>query len=299
MTAPAASPSAAPATQPSAVGQPLPIVEPTGVGTPLSVSLYRYDPSSDAAPRYESFTVPQTPGMRVLDVLDYIYEQMDHSFAYRWFCGTKRCGGCGVTVNGKAVLGCWEAATPSMKIEPLRHLPLIRDLVVDFTENEQQLTSLHPVLVRDEPSPGFPEPITHPQMKAHFDLMACIDCRVCVAACSVLDKPGHEAFAGPYALVQLAKIALDPRNGKDMTNAILDARIDLCHSCNDCTEACPNDVPVLAGAIDPLRQQLISSGAYRVPAWAIIRRLPTRLRSFLHCRLGISSWTRIVRPKSS
>jgi succinate dehydrogenase/fumarate reductase-like Fe-S protein len=119
-----------------------------------------------------------------------------------------------------------------------------------------------------------------------------------VAACSALDKPGHEAFAGPYALVQLAKVALDPRNGRDLTQSILDAHIELCKSCNDCTEACPNDVPVLAGAIDPLRDDLIRRGVYRVPLWGLIKRLPTRLRSFLHCRLGISSWSRIVRPRA-
>src|SRR5690348_15373622 len=116
MSAPSAAPqpgsasgSAASTEGSSNVGLPLPIVEPVVGATPLAVTLYRYDPSTDAAPRYESFSVPQSPGMRVLDALDYIYEQTDHSFAYRWFCGTKRCGGCGVTVNGKAVLGCWEA----------------------------------------------------------------------------------------------------------------------------------------------------------------------------------------------
>lgn len=263
---------------------------------PLSVSIYRFDPSVDSIPRYETFSVPQTQGMRVLDALDYVYEQLDHSFAYRWFCGTKRCGGCGVMVNGEAQLSCWEAVQPAMKIEPLRHLPVVRDLVVDFTESERQLTSLHPVLVRKEPYPGFPEPITHPQMKAHFDLMACIDCRVCVAACDALDKPGHEAFAGPYALVQLAKVALDPRNGADLTNAVIDARIDLCASCNDCTDACPNDIPVLVGAIDPLRDDLIRRGVYRVPLWGLIRRLPIRLRGWIHCRLGLASPTTIVRP---
>ena len=97
----------------------------------VSAKIFRYDPSEDVAPRYETFKIPFESEMRVLDVLDYAAENCGVGIGYRWFCGVKRCGMCGVTVNGKPVLACWEKATPSMVIEPLANMPVIRDLVVD------------------------------------------------------------------------------------------------------------------------------------------------------------------------
>ena len=167
----------------------------------VKVSLFRFDPSVDEEPRYEDYDVPWVKHMRILDALDYIYNELGEPFAYRWFCATKKCGMCGVTINGKPQLACWEPAQQSMTIEPLRHFPVVRDLVVDFAENEQQLTELRPIVQRAETAyTGFPEPMSHDSMLAHYNLSGCIDCRICVAACSVLDRPGS-TFAGPYAMV--------------------------------------------------------------------------------------------------
>lgn len=261
----------------------------------VAVSLYHYDPSVDQAPRFQAFSVPMTRGMRVLDVLDYIYKDLDHPFAYRWFCGTKRCGRCAVTVNGKAVLACWEPAQPVMRIEPLRHFPVVRDLVVDFSEAEKRLTAMRPLLERSRDYPGFPEPITHETMMAAFDLMVCIDCRVCVGACDALERSPDSGFAGPAAFVQLASVVADPRNDVDRSTSIMKGYIDQCHSCNDCTHACPNGIEVLEGAMDLVRTTVIDQGLYRVPLWGTIRKMPPGLRALIHCRLGLSSPTKIVR----
>ena len=71
--------------------------------------------------------------MRVLDALNWIAENEATDLAYRWFCGSKMCGTCAVRMNGREVLACWEAVEPEMTIEPLRNLPVVRDLVVDRT----------------------------------------------------------------------------------------------------------------------------------------------------------------------
>lgn len=257
----------------------------------ISVSLYRFDPTVDGEPRYDTFVVPAMTHMRVLDALDYIYNELGQGFAYRWFCATKKCGMCGVTVNGKPQLACWEPAQPQMTIEPLRHFPVVRDLVVDFSENETQLTELRPMVQRSETSyPGFPEPVSHEAMLPHYQLTGCIDCRICVAACSVLDRPGS-TFAGPYAMVQLAKAATHPYN-QDSAAAerALSAGLDLCLSCNACSDACPSHLPILDGAIDELRDRLVRDGKYQIHFWWIIRRMPHRLRKFLRCQL----WPRLT-----
>ncbi len=82
--------------------------------------------------------MPYQKWMRVLDVLNWIAENEATDLAYRWFCGSKMCGTCAVRMNGREVLACWEAAEPVMTIEPLRNLPVIRDLVVDRTPYETQ-----------------------------------------------------------------------------------------------------------------------------------------------------------------
>jgi succinate dehydrogenase / fumarate reductase iron-sulfur subunit len=174
-----------------------------------------------------------------------------------------------------------------MRVEPLPRFPVVRDLVVDFAENEAALVRLRPLLVGgDDSYTSFPEPVTHDEMRPHFDLTRCIDCRICVASCSVLRDDPESDFVGPYALVQLAKVALHPRfDDPGLADRVVASGIEQCHSCNDCTNACPCDVPVLTGAIDPLREVLVREGRYRIHFWWIIQRMPGWLRSLLRCRL--------------
>src|SRR3972149_9821738 len=86
--------------------------------------IYRFDPSHDSEPHFDTYEVPFTKWMRVLDVLDYVAEELGEDLSYRWFCGVKKCGVCGVRMNGRAVLACWEPAVAEMTIEPLVHTPL-------------------------------------------------------------------------------------------------------------------------------------------------------------------------------
>ena len=103
--------------------------------------------SEDRSP-YQDFQVPYQKWMRVLDALNWIAENAATDIAYRWFCGSKMCGTCAVRMNGREVLACWEAVEPTMTIEPLRNLPVIRDLVVDRTRYEDKVASLEPWIER-------------------------------------------------------------------------------------------------------------------------------------------------------
>lgn len=102
----------------------------------IKVRVRRYDPSSKAKPRFQSYEVPYEEGLNVLGALNYIYEELDHSLAFRYSCRITFCGICAVVVNGKNVLGCKRIVKPgeSLTIEPISKYPLIRDLVTDFGE---------------------------------------------------------------------------------------------------------------------------------------------------------------------
>src|SRR6185437_14256952 len=120
---------------------------------------------SECGGAYHDFDVPYQKWMRVLDALNWIAENRATDLAYRWFCGSKMCGTCAVRMNGREVLACWEAVEPAMTIEPLRNLPVVRDLVVDRGPYEARVASLEPWLERDAPYSGFPEPLTHREMR--------------------------------------------------------------------------------------------------------------------------------------
>lgn len=221
----------------------------------VRAKIFRYAPDVDPEPRYETYQVPYEPDMRILDVLEGIVEDQGISLAYRWFCGVKKCGGCGMLVNGRPVLACWEPAEAEMTIEPLPNFPVIRDLVIDRSAYEERTTLLEPVLQREDPYPGFPEPLTSIQMAGAAEMMNCIECLLCTSMC-----PSYgEAFVGPASLVQLSKVALDPRDGISRAlTAYAKGQISECVSCYECTQACPTGIQVLEHAIDGLRKQIIS-----------------------------------------
>ena len=227
----------------------------------ISARIFRFDPASDAEPRYEAVEVPHQPHMRVLDVLDYAVEECGVGLGYRYFCGVKRCGMCGVNVNGKPVLACWEEATPDMVIEPLGNMPVIRDLTVDRSAFERATIDLEPRLVRKAPYGSFPEPYTHRDVAATFPLMNCIECYVCSSTCPAVSGPaggphtagGRRDFVGPGTLVQIAKVALHPKDELDRSAMLEQASIDHCMSCYRCEQVCPVGIPIVSHAIMPLR----------------------------------------------
>lgn len=221
----------------------------------IVAKVFRFDPTTDAAPRYQTYVVPYTKWMRVLDVLNYISEDLEEDLAYRWYCGVKKCGTCAVRVNGREVLACWESAEPEMVIEPLRHAPILRDLVIDRAPYENRLYELMPWLQRADAYTGFPERVPHREMKKAAGALDCLSCMACYSACPVLELGDETNFAGPAPLVQLAQTALDPRdNGEDRGRLVLDkAAIFSCVSCYRCEEVCPAGIKIVTQVIEPLK----------------------------------------------
>jgi len=262
----------------------------------LSARIFRYDPAVDALPRYDTVEVPWRRNMRVLDVLDYAAEHHGLGVGYRYFCGIKRCGMCGVSVDGKPALACWEPARPSMVIDPMPKMPVIRDLAVDRSEFEGVTVSLDPCLSRgDEPYEGFPEPVTHVEMQDAFKLMNCIECYVCTASCPAVPDEGprdfdRRDFVGPGTLVQIAKAALHPKDRLDRSGILETGSLDNCMSCGRCEEVCPNGIPVLTGAVLPMRA-IAARGPRRLSA------LPLEFAGNVRAHADLNSAALFLRTK--
>ena len=96
------------------------------------VKILRFDPEKDKEPKMETFEDVPYEGMRVTDVLNYIYQNVDSSLAFRYSCRAGLCGVCILRVNGKACMSCNKIAEKAMTIEPPGQYAVIKDLVVDF-----------------------------------------------------------------------------------------------------------------------------------------------------------------------
>jgi len=221
----------------------------------VTLHIHRFDPTIDPVARFDTFVVPQVKDMRVIDALHYVYETLAIDIGYRWYCGTKKCGTCAVRVNGRETLACWEAAELEMRIEPLRHLPIVRDLCVDRQPVEDKLVALETWLVRKQPYQVFPEPIDINNAEMLRPTLDCISCLACYSACPVLDFNETIPFAGPAALVHLARVALDARDaGGRIATIVNEAHVHHCVSCYKCEEVCPAHIPIVSRAIEPLKQ---------------------------------------------
>jgi succinate dehydrogenase/fumarate reductase iron-sulfur protein len=223
-------------------------------GDPVRIRVRRFDADRPDQSGFESFVVPYDASMRVLDALNYIAEHFATDLAYRWLCGSKMCGTCAIRMNGREVLACWESVEPDMTIEPLRNLPVIRDLVVDRAPYEARVAKFEPWLERPTDYAGFPEPLSHKDMKNASKALDCISCMSCFSACPVVGLGNLTDFAGPAPLVQLAQTALDVRNDPaKVASALEHAGIFNCVSCYKCEEVCPAKIPIVTRIIEPLK----------------------------------------------
>lgn len=288
------------------------------IGDIVVVRVSRSNPGDRA--ELQTFRVPYRKWMRVLDALNWIAENAASDLAYRWFCGSKMCGTCAVRMNGREVLACWEAVEPDMTIEPLRNLPVVRDLVVDRAPFEEKVAELEPWIERPAPYPGFPEPLSHKDMKGASKALDCIGCMCCYSACPVIGLGDLTDFAGPAPLVQLGQTALDPRNHD--VHSLARTGIFHCVSCYKCEEVCPASIPIVSRVIEPLKAKAAallpkmakhpralravvalrgrvdpSALVLRVQGWRVLANLPRALR--LLVRGKIDPIKTLLRRKTS
>jgi succinate dehydrogenase/fumarate reductase iron-sulfur protein len=103
-----------------------------------TVKIFRFDPSQDKEPRYETYEVPYEHwhGVKVIDTLRYVYETFDTGLSFREPCRQQLCGACAVSVNKKTVLACDAYSEHEMTIEPLPDRAVLKDLIAEERGNE-------------------------------------------------------------------------------------------------------------------------------------------------------------------
>lgn len=225
--------------------------------------VYRYDPDSDANPRLDIFEIDvERCGPMVLDALLYIKNHLDSRLAFRRSCREGVCGSCAFNINGSNGLACTTAIADlagPIRIYPLPHLPVIKDLIADLTHFYAQHASIKPWIVTQTPPPADRERLQSKAERAELEgLVECILCACCSTAC-----PSYwwnsERYLGPAALLQAYRWIADSRD--ESTGERLDELQDpfklyRCHTIMNCVQACPKGLNP-AQAIAEIKKLLV------------------------------------------
>ncbi len=213
------------------------------------LEVMRYDPEKNTEPFFQTYTVPYRDDWVVLDVLNHIKDHLDATLTYRWSCHMAVCGSCGMMINGEPALSCHaflrDYRDGIIRIEPLGHFPIERDLVVVIDSFVDKLASVKPYLISGNEQPlSQGEYLQTPaQLKIFKSYTQCINCLLCYAACPLCGL--NADFLGPAALALAHRYNLDSRDsGKDARADTVASNEGIweCTFVGACSEVCPKHV---------------------------------------------------------
>ena len=226
--------------------------------------IYRWDPDKKDSQQLDSYHVDlKNCGPMVLDAITKIKNEIDPTLTFRRSCREGICGSCAMNIDGVNTLACTKPIIEvkgKVKIYPLPHMPVIKDLVPDLTHFFRQLASIEPWLKRDE-STGLTENVQTVDERNRLDgLYECILCACCSTSC-----PSYwwnsERYLGPAALLQANRWIMDSRDmATDERLQQLDDTFKLyrCHTIMNCTNACPKGLNP-AKAIGQIKKMIARS----------------------------------------
>ena len=231
---------------------------------PKTFKVYRYDPDLGETPRVDTYTIDlEACGPMVLDAVIKIKNEVDATLTFRRSCREGVCGSCAMNIDGTNTLACTKYLNEikgDVKIYPLPHLPVVKDLVPDLTTAYAQYTSIEPWLQADTPPPPDAERLQSPEDREKLDgLWECILCFCCTTSC-----PSYwwnsDRYLGPAVLLQAQRWIADSRD--ERTGERLDAledpfRLYRCHTIMNCTQTCPKGLNP-AKAIAEIKQSMVA-----------------------------------------
>ena len=221
---------------------------PAGATNLRAFKVYRWSPDSGENPQVDTYQVDMsTCGPMVLDALIKIKNEMDPTLTFRRSCREGVCGSCAMNIDGTNTLACTkfiDEVKGEVKVYPLPHMPVVKDLVPDLNHVYAQLASIEPWLKSETPPPDR-ERLQSPQERAKLDgLWECILCFCCTTSCPSYWWNG-ERYLGPAVLLQAYRWIADSRD--EATGERLDQlqdpfRLYRCHTIMNCTKTCPKSL---------------------------------------------------------
>ena len=215
----------------------------------IEVQVLRYRPETEDTPVWQSYQLPYSDDMSVLQGLQYLKDEVDGTLSFRWSCRMAICGSCGMMINGRPGLSCQtflrDLAPGPVRIEALAHLPIERDLVVSVEPFVQKLARARPYTIPAKArSLEQGEYLQTPAQLARFEQYSgCINCMLCYAACPQFGL--NPDFTGPGVLALLHRYNADSRDGgRAQRMEVLNAEEGVwsCTAVGYCSEVCPKGV---------------------------------------------------------
>ena len=207
--------------------------------------IYRYNPEDGKNPRIDTYFVDvEDCGPMVLDALIWIKNKIDPTLTFRRSCREGVCGSCSMNIDGTNGLACtrgMDEIKGTVRVYPLPHMPVIKDLVPDLTVFYAQYASIEPWLKTDTAAPEKEWRQTHEDRAKLDGLYECILCACCTTSCPSYWWSG-ERYLGPAVLLQARRWLVDSRD--EATGERLDEledpfRLYRCHTILNCSKACP------------------------------------------------------------
>jgi succinate dehydrogenase / fumarate reductase iron-sulfur subunit len=211
----------------------------------VQLRIRRFNPETDAAPHWEEYLVPAEPSDRVLDLLHQVKWHQDGTLTFRRSCAHGVCGSDAMLINGRNRLACEylvRDAGTKISVEPLRGLPVVKDLLMDLEPFWDSYRSVMPYLVNDD--------------RDRFDdTSKCILCGACTTACpSFWTNPD---YLGPAAIVNAHRFIFDSRDQARDERLQIMADADgvwRCRTIFNCVEACPRGIEITRAILEVTRE---------------------------------------------
>ena len=236
---------------------------PEGASDSRSFKVYRYDPDREENPRVDTYEIDlEDCGPMVLDALIKIKNEVDTTLTFRRSCREGICGSCAMNIDGTNTLACLkpiDEVSGDVKIYPLPHMEVIKDLVPDLSTAYAQLESIEPWLKTKTPPLPDTERRQSVDERAKLDGMwECVLCFSCSTSCPSYWWNG-DRYLGPAILLQAYRWIADSRDeytGERLDNLEDPFRLYRCHTIMNCTKTCPKGLNP-AKAIAEIKKMMV------------------------------------------
>lgn len=226
----------------------------------VNIKIKRFNPEKDQRAYWADYRVDASPTDRVLDVLNQIKWEIDGTLSFRRSCAHGICGSDAMLINGVNRLACKVLVKDlegDISVEPIRGLPVIKDMIVDMEPFFDSYKAVLPYFINDDPAPTT-ERYQSQEDRAIFDASTkCILCAACTTSCPIFWTNGR--YIGPAAIVNAHRFIFDSRDqGAAERLAVMNQANGVwrCRTAYNCTEACPRDIPITQ-AIEEVKREIM------------------------------------------
>jgi succinate dehydrogenase / fumarate reductase iron-sulfur subunit len=235
---------------------------PNGMISPKKVKIYRWNPDEQENPRIDTYFIDLDKcGPMVLDLIIKIKNEIDPTLTFRRSCREGICGSCSMNIDGVNTLACLssiEDIKGDIKIYPLPHMPVIKDLIPDLSHFYAQHASVKPWLETKTNTPQKEWKQSIEDRNKLDGLYECVMCACCSTSCPSYWWNGDK-YLGPASLLHAYRWIVDSRDeatGERLDDLEDPFKLYRCHTIMNCAKTCPKGLNP-AKAIAEIKKKMV------------------------------------------